>query len=56
MWEDRVQQKLAEDHTAAVSTAIVELIKKDKEKQENEEVDIGEGSSTEDLAPQQAPG
>ena len=51
MWEDRVQQKLIEDHEAAGSAAAVELIEENEEEEEDEK-DMGEYSSTEDLVPQ----
>ena len=34
---------------------MVEPIEEDKEKEEDDEADVEEGSSTEDLAPKQAP-
>ena len=46
--------KLAVDHVVVASTAIVEPIEEDKEKEDKELYMEGD-SSTEDLAPQQAP-
>ena len=51
MWEE---WKLIVDCAAVVSTAIAELVKEDKEEEEDKEAHMGEGSFTEDLAPKQA--
>ena len=51
IWEE---QKLTTNHTGAASAAAVEPIKENDE-EEYKEVDMGEGSSTEDLLPKQAP-
>ena len=38
-------------HTAAASEAMAEPIEEDEKKEEDKEVDVLEGSSTEDLVP-----
>ena len=52
MWEE---WKLVVDHAAVVSKAVVQPMEEDKEEEEDKEVDVEEGSSTEDLVPLQAP-
>ena len=42
-------------YTVVASAAIVEPVEEDKKEERDEVVDMGEGSSTQDLVPKQVP-